>query len=388
MGRGLIALAIAILAFAPLSMAETPTDAEVHFDRGVELSKKGDHEGALVEFRAAYEAEPHFKVRYNIGVSLYRLNRYLEAKEELEAYLLEGGEDIPEARETEVKAILFEITSYIGSLVVVCDMEGAQVLVDGQPVGLSPLPGPIPIDVGEHDVQIEKEGFEPVATTVSVPGGTVTHVELALGSGGTPVTPPDKPLNLSKATGRKLFWAGEALSIFFILAIPVASVFYIVEEMALQSYMVPNVAWGGVASTAMVLGAQTIAASSLKKLGVKETKASLGLRIAGWVFWGGTVLLLGGHYLIQGLYNYYDANLEGCTEFECSGTRKFRNAFAIATYFMSGALAGAFALTWALGTAGWVFVTREVEMASPRVALAPWLTAVPGGAMLGASGVF
>ncbi|MBW2264248.1 MAG: hypothetical protein JRG91_19965, partial [Deltaproteobacteria bacterium] len=89
MGRAACILVAAALVLARPCAAEETSQGAVHFDRGVELFHNGDYEGALVEFRAAYESEPHFRVRYNIGISLYELHRYIEAKEEQESYLLE-----------------------------------------------------------------------------------------------------------------------------------------------------------------------------------------------------------------------------------------------------------------------------------------------------------
>lgn len=405
MGRGIAATTLLSWALMALPCHAQKT-AKDHFDRGVELSKKGDHEGALVEFRAAYEAEPHYKVKYNIGVSLYKLNRYLESKEELETYLSEGGSEIPEETRTEIKAILFEIMTYIGTLEIVCDIDGAEVRLDGLPVGTTPLSGPLQLDVGEHEVEVEAEGYAVFSRAVSVPGGTVTQLEVTLGDVEEEPPPveeeevefepaPEKP-SLGKAVGRSLFLTGLGLSIVQTLALPVASIFYIVNDRAMKTYLVPSIAWGGVLSTSMILGSQIIASRSLKSLGVKEPKLIWSVRAAGWVFWGITVLEITAHYLLQGLHNYYDDALSSCAPDECDDKRSFRNAFATATHFWSGLLTGMTALTWALGTVGWVFIASEVrdvlegeeESSSRRPLLTPWIATTRGGAVLGIGGAF
>ena len=75
--------------------AESGEVAKSHFEKGVALYNMGSYSGALVEFEAAYKEKAHFKVRYNIGKTLYALNRYVKAEVELQAFLEEGGLDAP-----------------------------------------------------------------------------------------------------------------------------------------------------------------------------------------------------------------------------------------------------------------------------------------------------
>jgi len=56
--------------------------AAEHFRHGVALYKDGDYAGALVEFRRAQDISPNYRVLYDIGQSLYQLQRYAEALED------------------------------------------------------------------------------------------------------------------------------------------------------------------------------------------------------------------------------------------------------------------------------------------------------------------
>jgi tetratricopeptide (TPR) repeat protein len=70
-----LAMAV-IIGFASVASAgDAMEKAKVHFEKGVELFKNDDYEAALVEFKAAYRAKPHYAVRYNIGICLYELHR-------------------------------------------------------------------------------------------------------------------------------------------------------------------------------------------------------------------------------------------------------------------------------------------------------------------------
>ncbi len=186
MGRSRLGLCAALL-FAgtlatgvSLAKGELNAEAKKRFDKGVDLYKKDNFVGALVEFKAAYEAEPNWKVHYNVGMTLYKLNRYVEAEVVLKEYLAEGGDDVPEAKGNEIKAILYEMLDYIGQIAITCEVTGAAVMVDGKPAGTTPLPSPVRVDVGEHTVKLVAEGFEPFEVDVGVPGGKEIEVKVSL----------------------------------------------------------------------------------------------------------------------------------------------------------------------------------------------------------------
>lgn len=69
----------------------------VHSERGVEHSEQKSYSEALYEFQAAYAAEPAPALLLNIGRSLYRLDRPLEALEYFRRYRKEAGVLDPES---------------------------------------------------------------------------------------------------------------------------------------------------------------------------------------------------------------------------------------------------------------------------------------------------
>ncbi|MBW2263755.1 MAG: tetratricopeptide repeat protein, partial [Deltaproteobacteria bacterium] len=112
--------------------AEQPIEeAKEHFAKAVKLFKNQDYDAALVEFKQAYKAKPHFAVRYNIGITLYKLHRYKEAFKELESYMFQGGDEILDERRDEVVEILKDLESLLGTLKVTCNVEGATLFLDG-----------------------------------------------------------------------------------------------------------------------------------------------------------------------------------------------------------------------------------------------------------------
>ena len=79
-----------------------------------------------------------------------------------------------------------------GSIVVLSDLIGAAVLVDGQRIGMTPLPGPIArVALGEHVLRVEARGYEPFEETVAVRFQKASRVtvRLATTASVTPVGP-------------------------------------------------------------------------------------------------------------------------------------------------------------------------------------------------------
>ncbi len=167
---------VLLLQAHPALAADATEQAKEHFDKGVELFKNDDFSGALVEFRAAYKAQPHFAVRYNVGITLYKLQRYGDAHAELTAYLEEGAGQIPDDKSKEVEDILSSLKSLLGTLTVKTAVDGATLLVDGK-VASS---WSVTLEVGEHSVEVRAPGHEAFLQVVELPGGESVIVEAVL----------------------------------------------------------------------------------------------------------------------------------------------------------------------------------------------------------------
>jgi hypothetical protein len=156
----LLVLAQASFARASFGAGNDPparTDtAGAHFKHGVALYKDGDYEGALVEFRRAQELTPNYRVLYDIGQSLYQLQRYADALKAFEDYLAQGGTQLAPVRRASVEADLKALRARVGHLEVVVNVEGAEVRVDDQVVGTSPLAAPLLVSIGHRKITVAK----------------------------------------------------------------------------------------------------------------------------------------------------------------------------------------------------------------------------------------
>jgi tetratricopeptide (TPR) repeat protein len=136
------------------------TEASQRYDRGLKLYSEGEYRLAVIEFERAYELVPDHRVLYNIGQVRVQLGDYAKARVALERYLKEGEGKLPPGRETSVKSDLDMLAGRTATLKIDCAVEGAEVFIDGESVGLTPLAAPILMNTGEHNIEVRKADYE------------------------------------------------------------------------------------------------------------------------------------------------------------------------------------------------------------------------------------
>jgi len=184
-----MAIALVALVFHPRtascqeSAGDSKEEAKKYFERGVVLFKAGDHEGALNNFLASYDARPHEKVKLNIGICLYKLGRYAEAGNALEAFMLKEGENSPEGMVEQAIDFLDKIKARAGVIQVEVDEEGAKVKIDGVSFGEGPISMGIYVEPGEHEVRGEAKDGRQWSGDVEVGAGETKVVNVTLAAG-------------------------------------------------------------------------------------------------------------------------------------------------------------------------------------------------------------
>ncbi len=134
-------------------------DALAAFDRGSQLFDDGDLAGARAEFLRAYTLGDDPRVLYNVAVCDKGQRRYARALRELQQSLDAGGTTLPKRYVQTVQDTLAVLRPLVTSLTLQVDEDGATVSVDDEPVGTTPLPAPLAVEVGEHVIDVRKAGF-------------------------------------------------------------------------------------------------------------------------------------------------------------------------------------------------------------------------------------
>lgn len=188
---------LASLSLAPLSVAlpsraaepSVKAQASAHFERGVELAKEAAYAEALIEFSRAYELSPHYSTLYNIAQAYVGLGKPVQAVDALKRYLAEGGAQIGIDRRRAVEAELVKQFARTATLTIEVDAANAEVSIDGEVVGQSPLSAPVRVAIGVHRVSARLENGVTREQSITVAGEEQHTLRLELTPGAPSLSP-------------------------------------------------------------------------------------------------------------------------------------------------------------------------------------------------------
>jgi tetratricopeptide (TPR) repeat protein len=179
---GLLCLYLTLPA-AGLHAQETDSakeEAKKSFLVGVDHFAVENYPAALSAFEKSYEILPNPNVLYNIGMCQRALFDFAASIHTLREYLEKKGEGVPGDEREQIEKILADMEKSVGFLEILVNEDGAAVTIDAGTAGLSPLPGPVMLNPGEHVVEVEKDGFIARKQTVTLKGGGKETLEIEL----------------------------------------------------------------------------------------------------------------------------------------------------------------------------------------------------------------
>jgi hypothetical protein len=164
---------------APLSESLTG-EAKTEYDAGKILYEDGDYSGASLKFQRAYELSKDPRLLWNRAAAEKNLRHYVLVSELVRGYLTEGAAFISDTDRADGEALLVTVGAFVAKLAITVSQPGATILIDGKPSGSSPLKEPLLVDMGQHEVKVELNGYKTIARPVQVAGGGTTAVDFAL----------------------------------------------------------------------------------------------------------------------------------------------------------------------------------------------------------------
>ena len=140
------------------------------------------HQPALEKYNEAIKLWDHPLIRYNMAVSLIRLDRMLEAADSLDAALRFG--QAPFTAEHYLQAIDYQnlVSGRVGNVEAKCSQDGVQILLDGKPWFQCPGSKKQRVLAGEHVIVGEKKEFATKSRHLVVAGRATASAELTLES--------------------------------------------------------------------------------------------------------------------------------------------------------------------------------------------------------------
>ncbi len=182
--RGTTLALLAALLLAPLpAFAQddvTLSMARERFKEGVGFFDKKDFAKARVAFLQAYALKKHPAVLLNLAQSELRSGHEADAAKHFAQYLREH-KDATDAERQGAETGLTAAKALVGELALEVDAPGAEVYVDGNLEGSSPLPGSVYLAPGTHEIQASKDG-KTAKSEVTATAGQITSLSLRLGA--------------------------------------------------------------------------------------------------------------------------------------------------------------------------------------------------------------
>jgi hypothetical protein len=166
---------------APRPLAQTLTgDAKSAYEAAKLLVGDGDFAGAAIKFKAAFDLSGDARLLWNIAACEKGQRHYARTMVLVRQYLDSGQDLLTDADRREAQALLNAIESFVVKLTIVVSEPGAEVFVDDEPVGRSPLGVPVVVDIGQRRVAVKKAGFKDTAQLLVVGGSADARVEVTL----------------------------------------------------------------------------------------------------------------------------------------------------------------------------------------------------------------
>jgi hypothetical protein len=158
--------------------------ARERFQEGVRYYDKKQYDKARASFLQAYALKRHPAVLLNLAQSELRSGHAADAAQHFDLYLREHKEASGLERQEAEKG-LTAAKARVGQLDLTVDAAGADISVDGQSQGVSPLPSPLYLEPGKRTIEATK-GTQQASTQVEAVAGRQTSATLNLAAPATP----------------------------------------------------------------------------------------------------------------------------------------------------------------------------------------------------------
>jgi hypothetical protein len=159
--------------------------------QGNDLALKHSWAEAEALFRQAWTLKQSYDIGGNLGIAELNLEKYCDAAEHLSFALKRfPANGKPDHREL-LHDKLEKAKAHVGALAITVSAPGAEVLIDGKRLGVTPLADLVFVEPGTRKVEARLQGSETAMQTVEVTKGGSTDLTLTLKTAEGPhVLPP------------------------------------------------------------------------------------------------------------------------------------------------------------------------------------------------------
>lgn len=212
-----------ILVLCLLTQAQpAPSETDRLIAQGIELREQGNDGDALEIFRKAYELSRGGRALAQLALAEQAMGRWLEAETHLRAALDTTQDKWISANRQALEGAVQIIQQRLGTVEVLCSVNGADVKLNNRSVGRCPLPMPARVVAGSVVLEVAADGYWPVTRNLLVQGGGVVREPVELAAKTMPDT-NGQPLPKRNPTAVEvqpparvlppLFWVGMGTAI-------------------------------------------------------------------------------------------------------------------------------------------------------------------------------
>ncbi|WP_169796426.1 PEGA domain-containing protein [Chondromyces crocatus] len=146
--------------------------ARAEHGAAVALFKDGDFAGALERYEKAYELSRDHRLLWSVALCQKNLRHYAGLLTTLQRLEQDAGAKLSEDDRKDLADLRSTAESLVSRIELAVSEAGATVLIDDVPMGTTPLPKPLAVELGERRLQITKPGFKAFSRTLRVEGGS------------------------------------------------------------------------------------------------------------------------------------------------------------------------------------------------------------------------
>lgn len=157
-------------------------DAKAEYESGKLLYEDGDYAGAALKFQRAYELSADPRLLWNRAAAEKNLRHYAQVRTLMRKYLDTGGSLVSAEERADAEELIGMVSGFVSEVTISVDQVDAEIAIDGRSIGKSPLPTPVALDMGEHEITVSKVGFKPLSKRGTVAGGRASTLDFRLQS--------------------------------------------------------------------------------------------------------------------------------------------------------------------------------------------------------------
>jgi|GEM_PF-3179996 len=152
--------------------------ADEEFERGSILFTAGAYKDALEKFQSSYKLNPQNEVLYYMGLCYVQLGEKAKAVKVLQDYVVAESEKISKSRGREIAVILEQMMPQIGVIYLTAEEKSAEVIIDDEKVGFTPLKTGIYVEPGTHKILVKSIEGKVWSNTIQLKTGETVEFNL------------------------------------------------------------------------------------------------------------------------------------------------------------------------------------------------------------------